>query len=369
VSPDGSTAFVTNSGSNTVSVVDLRLWKVVQTIEVGGGPVSVAFTPDGHTAYVSNFQSSTISVIDALTRSVTAPPISLNTKPGSIRVSPDGSAVYVGSPTGHAIYVIDTRTNQLSGERIALETGPSGMAVTPDGRKLLVSSWGEGGRVLAVNTATRAVEANSIQVGVEPGAIAITPDQSPVAALSYSPTRIRPDQPVTFDASNSRGQNSTIAGYVWDFGDGGANTTATPAARHRYAKPGSYPMSLRVIDSNGCSAGPNFTGSTAYCAGSSGALKTASLLVSYPGVHVACPGGDSKPCRIKLQAVDRKDRGSATSAVAQLKLRPGDAAIATIRPRPRFARRLSSAKKILVREKIRSGKTGETLIRQLKVVR
>src|SRR5215471_7070473 len=57
-------AYVTNSLSNTVSVIDMATNTVVATVPVGIEPIGVAITPDGTHAYVANLFSDTVSVID-----------------------------------------------------------------------------------------------------------------------------------------------------------------------------------------------------------------------------------------------------------------------------------------------------------------
>ncbi|WP_246238555.1 YncE family protein [Acrocarpospora corrugata] len=65
-------AYVANSCSNTVSVIDVRRRTVTATIPVGLFPYGVAFTPSGRTAYVANSDSDTVSVLDTATGAVTA---------------------------------------------------------------------------------------------------------------------------------------------------------------------------------------------------------------------------------------------------------------------------------------------------------
>lgn len=50
ISPDGRTAYVTNEGSNDVSVVDLASQQVVATAPVGNGPRKIAVLPGQPTA-------------------------------------------------------------------------------------------------------------------------------------------------------------------------------------------------------------------------------------------------------------------------------------------------------------------------------
>ena len=55
--------YVTNSGSNTVSVIDENN-DVVDTVSVGTGPFAIAYNPNNGNMYVTNGDSNTVSVID-----------------------------------------------------------------------------------------------------------------------------------------------------------------------------------------------------------------------------------------------------------------------------------------------------------------
>ena len=70
-SPDGTLAYVANYGDNTVTVIDTATRTVVDinpatpgvdNIQVGSYPADVAVSPDG-TVYVTNSGSNTVSVI------------------------------------------------------------------------------------------------------------------------------------------------------------------------------------------------------------------------------------------------------------------------------------------------------------------
>src|ERR1044072_2664410 len=63
--------YVTNSGNNTVSVIDTATNTVVATIPVGS-PQGIAVTPNGAFAYVANADSNTVSVISAASNTVVA---------------------------------------------------------------------------------------------------------------------------------------------------------------------------------------------------------------------------------------------------------------------------------------------------------
>ena len=81
-------AYVTNSGANTVSVIDIPTNKVVATVPVGFFPSGVAVTPDGKHVYVANFQSSNVSVIDTAANTVVGTPIPVGNGPIAVAISP-----------------------------------------------------------------------------------------------------------------------------------------------------------------------------------------------------------------------------------------------------------------------------------------
>ena len=74
LSPDNSTAYVTNSASGTVSVVALKgskRYTEVTKIHVGTEPRGCAVTPNGMRLYVANHTQGTVDEIDTTTYEVT----------------------------------------------------------------------------------------------------------------------------------------------------------------------------------------------------------------------------------------------------------------------------------------------------------
>ena len=75
-----------------------------------------------------------------------------------------------------------------------------------------------------------------------------TPNQNPVAAFSATPNGGEAPLPVSFDASASS-DDSGIASYAWDFGDGTSGSGQTTS--HTYSDAGTYTARLTVTDEEG----------------------------------------------------------------------------------------------------------------------
>lgn len=80
----------------------------------------------------------------------------------------------------------------------------------------------------------------------------------PVASFTYSPEKPEPKivfgafrWNVTFDASESYDDVTNIEFYIWDFGDGFTITVNSPIVSHEYRKPGTYNVTLKVVDTAG----------------------------------------------------------------------------------------------------------------------
>ena len=164
-------AYVTNGGSNTVSVIDTGSNTVVATIAVGALPRGVAITPDGTRAYVPN-AGSTVSVIDTATNTAVAS-ISVGANPQVVAITPDGTRAYVTNSTiPGMVSIIDTATNTVVAT-VAVGPQPSAVAITPDGTRAYVTN-GLDNTVSVIDIATNTVVA-TIAVGLFPEGVAITP--------------------------------------------------------------------------------------------------------------------------------------------------------------------------------------------------
>ena len=135
-----SYAYIANSLSNNVSVINTVTNTVIATIPVGSSPYGVAASPDGSKVYVSNSGSNNVSVISTATNALTGM-IPVGTSPGSLVVTPDGSKVYVVNTGSSSISVISTATATVTAT-ITAQIGAQGIIVSPDGMWLYVSNSG-----------------------------------------------------------------------------------------------------------------------------------------------------------------------------------------------------------------------------------
>lgn len=148
-------AYVTNSGSDTVSVIDKATDTVTATIDVGSSPHGVAVTPNGKKVYVTNWGSSTVSVVDTATKTVTKT-VSVGDGTYGVAVNPDGTKVYVANAGCSTVSIIDTATDTVL-TKVDIKDGAWGVAVSPDGKRVYVTNSEHAGAVSVIDTTTNIV--------------------------------------------------------------------------------------------------------------------------------------------------------------------------------------------------------------------
>lgn len=135
VSPDGREVWVTNRAAGTISIIDAKANRVVETLEADGEfPIRAKFTPDGREVWVSCMRSHAVHVFDAKTRKIVAR-IAVKENPIGIQMSPDGGQAFIASTNANHITVVDVKKREVTGGFSPGEE-PDGMAwaKTPQGR-------------------------------------------------------------------------------------------------------------------------------------------------------------------------------------------------------------------------------------------
>jgi YVTN family beta-propeller protein len=135
-------AYVTNGGSNTVTVLDVLNLRQDRVIPVGQDPVDVAVSPTRNEVYVVNAgapgANGSLSVIDAQTNQVAAS-IPLQRTPRFIDVGPAGERAYVTNSGSNTVTVLDLKQRKPVAV-VPVGSGPDEARISPDGNTLVVTN-------------------------------------------------------------------------------------------------------------------------------------------------------------------------------------------------------------------------------------
>jgi YVTN family beta-propeller protein len=203
-------AYVTNGGSETVTVVDVVDVRVDRELAVGQNPVAVAASPTRNEVYVVNAGAAgangSVSVIDAEHNTVAAT-IAVHGQPLSIDLDAEGARAYVANSGSNSISVIDVKARREIAQFGAGEQ-PIAARLAADGKTLVVANQGDNSITLMdpANGHVRAV------FGGCPGAASpvILPDSSKtfvacsaghqVMVIALANSKARPNQPDQLEA-------------------------------------------------------------------------------------------------------------------------------------------------------------------------
>lgn len=195
VAPDGRHIYVTNSRSNTVSVIDIisstNPPAVTATVGVGTNPSGIAVSPDAKLVYVANSGSNDVWMINT----TTSPPsviakIGVGNVPTGIVVSPDGKHVYVANNGSSNLSVIDTTTTPPSVVPVAVGSLPLGVGVSPDGKHIYVVNFGSSNVSVLDTTTTPPSVTSTVGVGKFPTSVAVAPDGKHIYVTNSVPNTV-----------------------------------------------------------------------------------------------------------------------------------------------------------------------------------
>lgn len=187
-------AYVTNSNSTTISVINMTNNMVTGVINGFDGPSGMVITPAGNRAYVNNYGSpegvgsgngTTVSIVDLNNNTIIGMPIEVGLAPAAIAMSPYGEYVYVvnydmGQPETGTMSVIRTSDNTVVAT-VEGFSGPFAIAITPNGRYAYITNFGSNnfapfGTTVSVVDLCNYVVVENIELGIQPSGIAITPN-------------------------------------------------------------------------------------------------------------------------------------------------------------------------------------------------
>lgn len=205
INPAGTIAYVTNSNSTTVSMIDIATNTVIGTIDGFDGPSGFVITPNGKFAYVNNYggpggvgsgNGTTVRVVDLTTNAIIGPAITVGLAPAAMAITPDGAFIYVinytdGNLGTGTISIINTSDNSVQLNAITGFSGPFAIAMTPNGKYAYITNFGSnnfspvGTTVSVVSTSSNTIIA-TITLGIQPSGVAISPDGSYAYVSNYS---------------------------------------------------------------------------------------------------------------------------------------------------------------------------------------
>lgn len=207
----GTKAYITNSNSTTIAIIDIATNTVIGLINGFDGPSGMAIMPDGKTAYVNNYggpegvgsgNGMTVNVVDLETNSIIGAPIVVGLAPAALAITPDGEFLYVadyvdGNPGTGLVTVLRTSDNTIVAT-IPGFSGPFIIAITPNGCFAYVTNFGSnnfspvGNTVSVISTKTNTIIA-TITLGTQPSGVAITPDGNYVYVSNYNTLYLGPN--------------------------------------------------------------------------------------------------------------------------------------------------------------------------------
>lgn len=168
-SEDGAHAFVCNTGSGTVSIIDTSTKEIAAELTVGMTPVG-AWPGDDGNLYVDNEGSQTLSVIASDTLQVVRT-IELSFAPAMAATAPSGE-LWVTDPAASRVVAYDAATPEDGPVRTVITgAGAHAIAFTPDRTKAYVTNQ-EGDTVSVVDVASGTV-IETIPVGSKPNGMAV----------------------------------------------------------------------------------------------------------------------------------------------------------------------------------------------------
>ncbi len=196
VDEHGKRAYVANSGSNNVSVIDLGRRREIAVIGSGEQPGVARIAPDSHSLVVSNRGGNSVSIYAVSDNA--EHPLALRSVmegcPGAtdVAILPDSSKAFVACSAGHQVMAIALAdaagpTQDQKDRLLAfLDVGktPVHLAMKPDGGEIFVSNF-DGNSVSEIATTTNEV-GGTYMIGEHPVRGIVSADNSTLWVSNFS---------------------------------------------------------------------------------------------------------------------------------------------------------------------------------------
>ncbi|MFC5069050.1 PQQ-dependent catabolism-associated beta-propeller protein [Flaviflagellibacter deserti] len=151
------TAYVSNEGANTVSVIDMANFSVIATIKVGQRPRGIELTKDGKHLLVAVGDDDTVEIVDTATREIVGT-LPSGPDPELFTQDPEGKLLYIANEDDNLVTVVDIAKRAPVAE-VQVGVEPEGMGMSPDG-KILVNTSETTNMAHFIDTQTHEIVAN-----------------------------------------------------------------------------------------------------------------------------------------------------------------------------------------------------------------
>ncbi|MGC2310348.1 MAG: YncE family protein [Candidatus Babeliaceae bacterium] len=249
----GSKAYITNSNSTTITIIDIPSNTVAGTIDGFDGPSGMAIDPNTNLAYVNNYggpegvgsgNGTTVNVVDLSMNMIVGLPIIVGLAPASLAITSDGTFVYVinyvdGNPGTGTISIIRTGDNTVIGT-IPGFSGPFSIAIGPGDNYAYITNFGSNnfspvGTTMSVVDLETNMMSGIVRLGTQPSGLAITPNGRLAYVSNYNTLYLGPN---FTDLTPGRGtvniiniENNAILPQVLVVGASPANIAISPDGR------------------------------------------------------------------------------------------------------------------------------------------
>jgi YVTN family beta-propeller protein len=205
VAPDGKRAYVPNSGSNTVSVLDLEARRQIGVAATGEGPGVARVSPDNRTLVVTNGHAGSVSVysINETGANETGAPLTLREAfagcagATDIAILPDSSKAFVACSGGHQVMAIwlGAAPDSWRGKHdaalqhdqmlttLAVGKTPTHLAMKPDGFEVFTTNF-DSNSISEITTWTNEVLGTYV-IGSKPSRGIISRDDSTLCVTNF----------------------------------------------------------------------------------------------------------------------------------------------------------------------------------------
>jgi YVTN family beta-propeller protein len=273
------TVYVSNEGSDTVSVISEATGKVTDTINVGAEPQGLAVDPNTGTVWVTNYAAGTVSVISQATntviKTINVDPNGTSAGPNSLVVDAPTHTVYIGQYQGYVTAINDQTYAVTQGYNTNGKSHLGVSAVNPATDTLYVH-LADLGSIGEINTTTNTLTATLSGLGLPANPAAL--ENSSAAGYPgymYAPTLAIPGVVVCANMN-------TGSGLLWNVIHAPAGQTTIDVAVD--------PATNTLFESLKPSSG---NGSIAIISGASGTTPTTTATIAAgnnPGRVIVDPG-------------------------------------------------------------------------------